>query len=165
MAKITLKGNEVNTIGDLPAVGSDAPEFAMVKGDLSRTKLSDFTGKLVLNIFPSVDTNTCATSVRKFNELASSIEGTTVLCISKDLPFAQSRFCGAEGIEKVVMLSDYVDGIFGKEYGLRIIDGPLEGLDARAIVVLDDDKKILHTELVSEIADEPNYDAALETLK
>ncbi|WP_109829428.1 thiol peroxidase [Reichenbachiella versicolor] len=165
MAKITLKGNEINTIGELPEVGSTAPEFEMVKGDLSRAKLSDFSGKLVLNIFPSVDTSTCATSVRKFNEVASSVENTTVLCISKDLPFAQSRFCGAEGIENVVMLSDYVDGTFGKTYGLRIVDGPLEGLDSRSIVVLDEDKKVIYTEQVSETVDEPDYDKALESLK
>ena len=164
MAKITLKGNDINTIGDLPSVGSKAPEFELVKGDLSRAKLSDFSGKLILNIFPSIDTSTCATSVRQFNKLAASMNNTSVLCISKDLPFAQSRFCGAEGIDKVVMLSDYVDGIFGKAYGVRIIDGPLEGLDARSIVVLDENKKVLYHELVSETTHEPNYDAAIAML-
>lgn len=165
MANITLKGNAITTIGELPSIGSTAPEFELVKNDLSRVKLSDYSGRLVLNIFPSIDTGTCAMSVRKFNEVVANLENTTVLCISRDLPFAQARFCGAEGIDKVDMLSDFVDGSFGKAYGLAFATGPLVGLDSRSIVILDEDKKVLYTEQVAETTEEPNYDAALAALK
>mgnify|MGYP003574877440 CR=1 FL=1 len=165
MASITLGGNPVNTSGELPAVGSQLADFNLVQNDLSVASLSTFAGKkLVLNIFPSVDTGTCATSVRKFNESASGLENTTVLCISRDLPFAQKRFCGAEGLENVVNLSDFQTGAFGKANGLDIIDGPLKGLLSRAIIVVDADGKVLHTEQVAEIANEPNYEAALAAL-
>ena len=165
MATITLGGNAINTIGNLPETGAKAPDFKLIKNDLSAVSLSDFTGKkLVLNIFPSVDTGTCAASVRKFNEKASSLENTTVLCISRDLPFAQKRFCGAEGLENVVNLSDFKDGSFGKDYGLEIADGPLAGLHSRAVVVVNENGNVAYTEQVAEIADEPNYDAALNAL-
>ena len=137
----------------------------MTKVDLSTSSLSDFAGKkLVLNIFPSIDTGTCAQSVRTFNEKASGFENTNVLCISRDLPFAQKRFCGAEGLENVVNLSDYKDGSFGKTNGLEITDGPLVGLHSRAIIVLDENGTVIHTEQVSEIVDEPNYEAATAVL-
>ncbi|PXY40546.1 thiol peroxidase [Flavobacterium cheongpyeongense] len=165
MASITLGGNPVNTSGELPAVGTQLADFKLVQNDLSVASLSSFAGKkLVLNIFPSIDTGTCATSVRKFNESASNLENTAVLCISKDLPFAQKRFCGAEGLENVVNLSDFQDGSFGKANGLDIVDGPLKGLLSRAIIVVDADGKVIHTEQVGEIANEPNYEAALAAL-
>ncbi|WP_026713433.1 thiol peroxidase [Flavobacterium daejeonense] len=165
MASITLGGNPINTVGELPKVGSKLADFKLVKNDLSVASLSDFSGKkLVLNIFPSIDTGTCATSVRKFNETAAKLENTTVLCISRDLPFAQKRFCGAEGIENVENLSDFQDGAFGKTNGLEIADGALKGLHSRVIIVADADGTILHTEQVSEIANEPNYEAALAVL-
>ncbi|MEZ0181879.1 MULTISPECIES: thiol peroxidase [Flavobacterium] len=165
MASITLGGNPVHTSGELPAVGSKLADFKLVQNDLSVASLSDFAGKkLVLNIFPSVDTGTCAASVRKFNQSASDLENTKVLCISRDLPFAQKRFCGAEGLENVVNLSDFKEGSFGKTNGLEIVDGPLAGLHSRAIIVVDADGTITHTEQVAEIADEPNYEAALAAL-
>ena len=165
MASITLGGNPINTNGELPAVGSKAADFGLVKTDLGLATLSDFSGsKVVLNIFPSIDTGTCAASVRKFNEKASSLANTKVLCISRDLPFAQKRFCGAEGLENVINLSDFRDGSFGKNYGLEITDGPLAGLHSRVVIVLDENGTILHTEQVKEIADEPNYEAALAVL-
>lgn len=165
MASITLGGNPVHTSGELPAVGSKLADFKLVQNDLSVASLSNFAGKkLVLNIFPSVDTGTCATSVRKFNQSASGLENTTVLCISRDLPFAQKRFCGAEGLENVVNLSDFQDGAFGKANGLEIVDGPLAGLHSRVIIVVDADGTITHTEQVAEIANEPNYEAALAAL-
>jgi len=165
MASITLGGNPIHTTGELPNTGSKATDFKLVKNDLSVVSLADFAGsKLVLNIFPSVDTGTCAASVRKFNEKASQLENTKVLCISRDLPFAQKRFCGAEGLENVVNLSDFKDGNFGKEYGLEITDGPLAGLHSRVVVVIDENGTVTYTEQVSEIADEPNYDAALAAL-
>lgn len=165
MASITLGGNPIHTSGELPQIGSKARDFSLVKTDLSVANLSDFAGKkLVLNIFPSVDTGTCAQSVRTFNESASKLENTTVLCISRDLPFAQKRFCGAEGLENVVNLSDFKTGEFGKNYGLEITDGPLAGLHSRAVIVLDENGSVLHAEQVSEIADEPNYEAALAVL-
>jgi thiol peroxidase len=166
MAKITLKGNEINTIGELPKVGEEARDFSLVKGDLSQVSLSDFKGsKLVLNIFPSLDTGTCAASVRNFNKLAAGLENTKVLCISRDLPFAQNRFCGAEGIKNVVTLSDFATGGFGKNYGLEIVDGPLQGLHSRAVVVLDEQGKVVYNQQVPEIVDEPDYNKALEALK
>lgn len=165
MASITLGGNPVHTSGELPAVGSKLADFKLVQNDLSVASLSDFAGKkLVLNIFPSVDTGTCAASVRKFNQSASDLENTKVLCISRDLPFAQKRFCGAEGLENVVNLSDFKEGNFGKTNGLEIVDGPLAGLHSRAIIVVDADGTITHTEQVAEIANEPNYEAALAAL-
>lgn len=165
MASITLGGNPIHTNGELPKTGSKATDFKLVKNDLSVVSLADFAGsKLVLNIFPSVDTGTCAASVRKFNEKASQLENTKVLCISRDLPFAQKRFCGAEGLENVVNLSDFNDGNFGKNYGLEITDGPLAGLHSRVVVVIDENGTITYTEQVNEIADEPNYDAALAAL-
>ena len=165
MASITLKGNPVNTKGELPKIGSKLSDFKLVANDLSIASLNDFSGKkLVLNIFPSIDTGTCATSVRKFNEAAANLENTSVLCISRDLPFAQKRFCGAEGIENVVNLSDFQEGSFGKDFGLEILDGPLAGLHSRALIVADENGTIIHTEQVSEIVDEPNYEAALAVL-
>lgn len=165
MATITLQGNTVNTSGNLPKVGNKAPMFELSATDLSRKKLSDYSGqKLVLNIFPSVDTGTCATSVRKFNQQVADLDNTKVLCISKDLPFAQNRFCGAEGIENVEMLSDFVSGDFGKDYGLEIVDGPLTSLHSRCIVVIDENGTVTYTEQVPEIVDEPNYEAALKAL-
>lgn len=165
MASITLGGNPIHTTGELPKTGSKAADFKLVKNDLSVVSLADFAGsKLVLNIFPSVDTGTCAASVRKFNEKASQLENTKVLCISRDLPFAQKRFCGAEGLENVVNLSDFKDGSFGKEYGLEIADGPLAGLHSRVVIVVDENGTVSYTEQVGEIADEPNYDAALAAL-
>ncbi len=165
MAAITLGGNPINTNGSLPEVGSKAVDFQLVKNDLSVATLADFAGsKLVLNIFPSIDTGTCATSVRTFNAKASALENTKVLCISRDLPFAQKRFCGAEGLENVENLSDFKDGNFGKTYGLEIVDGPLAGLHSRVVVVLDENGIVKYAEQVAEIADEPNYDLALAAL-
>ncbi len=165
MAKITLGGNPVNTIGELPVVGNVAPDFTLTKTDLSTASLADFAGsKVVLNIFPSIDTGTCATSVRTFNAKASSLPNTKVLCISRDLPFAQKRFCGAEGLDNVINLSDFKTGAFGKAYGLEIIDGPLSGLHSRVVVVLDEKGTVVYTEQVPEIANEPNYEAALAAL-
>lgn len=165
MASITLGGNPINTSGELPKVGSNAPQFELVKNDLSIATLADFAGsKLVLNIFPSIDTGTCATSVRTFNAKASALNNTKVLCISRDLPFAQKRFCGAEGLENVTNLSDFKTGNFGKAYGLEIVDGPLAGLHSRVVIVLDENGNVTHAEQVPEIADEPNYEAALAAL-
>lgn len=165
MANITLKGNAINTIGNLPKIGSSAPNFTLTAVDLSHKNLSDFKEKnIILNIFPSVDTGTCATSVREFNKKASDLENTVVLCISRDLPFAQARFCGAEGIENVVMLSDFATGKFGQDYQLEITNGPLTNLHSRAIIIIDKNGKISYTEQVSEIVDEPNYEKALKSL-
>lgn len=165
MAEITLGGNPIHTLGELPAVGTKAPDFSLTANDLSVKSLADFSGKkVVLNIFPSIDTSTCATSVRTFNEKASSLDNTMVVCVSRDLPFAQSRFCGAEGLENVITLSDFANGSFGKDYALEITDGPLANLHSRAIVVIDENGIITHTEQVGEIADEPNYEAAISSL-
>lgn len=165
MATITLKGNKINTIGELPTVGENTKNFSLVKTDLSDASLADFKGhKLILNIFPSVDTGTCATSVRNFNKEAANLENTKVLCISRDLPFAQNRFCGAEGIENVVMLSDFKTGQFGKDYGLEIVDGPLAGLHSRCIIIINESGNITYTEQVPETVDEPNYAQALNSL-
>lgn len=165
MSTITLGGNSVHTSGELPKIGTQLADFKLVKTDLSIATLADFSGKrAVLNIFPSIDTGTCAASVRKFNETAANLNNTVVLCISRDLPFAQKRFCGAEGIENVVNLSDFQNGSFGKANGLEIIDGVLTGLHSRAVIVIDEKGTILHTEQVQEIADEPNYEAALAVL-
>lgn len=165
MAEITLGGNPVNTSGDLPAVGSKAPGFTVTKGDFSDMSLGDLAGQnVVLNIFPSVDTPTCATSIRTFNERAAGLDNTTVMCISADLPPAIGRFCGAEGIENVTATSTFRSADFGDGYGMKLVDGKLAGLMARAVVVINGDGDVVHTELVSEIAAEPNYDAALEAL-
>lgn len=165
MANITLKGNPVQTSGELPVVGSEATGFRLVSPDLKDLSLHDFAGqRKVLNIFPSVDTPTCAMSVRQFNQRAAGLKNTAVLCISADLPFAQSRFCGAEGIANVTMLSLMRGRSFAKDYGLLIETGPLSGLTARAVIVLDEDNRVLHAELVSEIANEPDYEAALKAL-
>ncbi len=165
MAEITLKGNTISTVGNLPEVGTMAPGFTLVKDDLSKVSLADFKGKKVLlNIFPSIDTGTCAMSVRKFNEEAANLDNTVVLCISRDLPFAQKRFCGAEGIDNAVTLSDFGTGEFGKEYGLTIANGPMENLHSRAVVVVDEEGKVVYNEQVAEIVDEPNYKNALSAL-
>jgi thiol peroxidase len=165
MSSITLGGNPINTSGELPKTGSQLADFKLIKTDLSIASLADYAGKkVVFNIFPSIDTGTCAASVRKFNATAANLNNTVVLCISRDLPFAQKRFCGAEGIENVENLSDFKDGSFGKSNGLEIIDGVLAGLHSRAVIVIDEKGTILHTEQVQEIADEPNYEAALAVL-
>jgi len=165
MSSITLGRNPINTSGELPKTGSQLADFKLVKTDLSIATLADYAGKkVVFNIFPSIDTGTCAASVRKFNATAANLNNTVVLCISRDLPFAQKRFCGAEGIENVENLSDFKDGSFGKTNGLEIIDGVLAGLHSRAVIVIDEKGTILHTEQVQEIADEPNYEAALAVL-
>lgn len=165
MAQTALRGNPVNTSGDLPAVGSAAPAFSLTKGDLSPLSSGDLAGQnVVLNIFPSVDTPTCATSVRTFNERAAEMDNTTVVCVSADLPFAQGRFCGAEGIENVTTASTFKNAEFLADYGVGMVDGPLEGLCARAVVVIDSAGNVVHNELVGEIADEPNYDAAVASL-
>lgn len=165
MATVTLQGNEVHTNGDLPAVGEQAPDFVLVDGELNNKKLSDFSGKkIVMNIVPSLDTPTCATSTKKFNEHAVAHKDTVILVISADLPFAQGRFCSVEGLEDVVPLSMMRSRTFAKDYGVLIEDGPLAGITARAIVVLDEQGKVRYTEMVQEIADEPDYDAALSAL-
>ncbi|MBS7787698.1 thiol peroxidase [Flavobacterium sp. CYK-55] len=165
MSTITLGGNPVNTSGEIPKAGTQAPNFELVKNDLSTVTLSDFAGsRLILNIFPSIDTGICATSVRKFNEMAAGLNNTKVLCISRDLPFAQKRFCGTEGIENAMTLSDFKSGSFGKNYGLEMTDGNLNGLHARAVIVLDENAQVIYTELVPEIASEPNYNLAIAVL-
>lgn len=164
MATVTLRGNPFDTSGELPAVGSAAPAFALVGRDLSEVSNESLAGKkVVLNIFPSIDTPTCATSVRTFNERAASLDNTVVLCVSEDLPFAANRFCGAEGIENVMTGSAF-RGDFAQTYGVRLEGGPLAGLMARAVVVIDEHGNVAHTELVPEIAQEPDYDAALGAL-
>lgn len=164
MARITLKGSPINTRGELPAVGSTVPDFTLVKTDLSEVKLSEYAGKKkVLNIFPSVDTPTCSMSVRQFNQKAAALPGTLVLNISADLPFAQKRFCAAEGITNVEVLSTFRSS-FAKDWNLDITDSPLKGLCSRAIVVLDANNKVLYTEQVSETANEPNYEKAIQAL-
>ncbi|HNP33243.1 MAG TPA: thiol peroxidase [Flavobacterium sp.] len=165
MASVLFGGNPTNLNGELPKTGSKAPDFKLAKNDLSIVNLSDFTGsKLVLNIFPSIDTSTCATSVRTFNTKAAALNNTKVLCISRDLPFAQKRFCGAEGLENVITLSDFNTGKFGKDYGIEFMEGPFTGLHARAVIVLDEQGIVKYTELVNNISDEPNYEAALNAL-
>jgi thiol peroxidase len=165
MAQITLGGNPIHTVGNLPQVGEMAPDFSLIQTDLSKANLAHFAGsRLVLNIFPSIDTGTCATSVREFNTKAAGLNNTKVLCISRDLPFAQKRFCGAEGIENVLNLSDFVNGQFGQDYGLTMVDSVLAGLHSRVVIVIDENGKVIYTEQVGEIADEPNYDAAISAL-
>jgi thiol peroxidase len=166
MAQVTLKGNPFHTVGELPKVGTQAPAFTLTRTDLSEATAADFKGqRLVLNIFPSIDTPTCATSVRKFNAQASRAANTTVLCVSADLPFAAGRFCSTEGLDKVVPASVFRSPSFGQAFGVTMADGPLRGLLARSVVVLDASGKVLHTELVPEIAHEPDYEAALAALK
>ncbi|MBB5020722.1 thiol peroxidase [Desulfurispira natronophila] len=166
MAQITLKGNPITTVGDLPQVGSAASDFSLTKNDLSDVSLKDFSGKrLVLNIFPSVDTGVCAASVRRFNQEAAGLENTVVLCISRDLPFALARFCGAEGLENVITLSEMRKLEFGDDYKVRMSSGPLAGLLSRAVVIIDEQGKIIYTEQVPEITEEPDYSAALDALK
>ncbi|MCY7395995.1 MAG: thiol peroxidase [Nocardioides sp.] len=162
MAITALGGNPVNTVGDLPAVGTPAPTFLLTGADFSPVSLTTGT-RTVLNIFPSVDTGVCAASVKTFNALAAGLENTVVLCISADLPFAQARFCGAEGIENVTAASSFRSG-FGTDYGVTLTDGGFEGLLARAVLVVDTDGTVLHTELVREIGTEPDYDAAVVSL-
>ena len=167
MATTKFKGNEVHLDGTFIPLGATAPQVELIKNDLSAFTLDEHRGKyVVLNIFPSIDTGVCAASVRKFNKLAASTPNTVVLCISRDLPFAQSRFCGAEGIENVVTLSDFRrESTFGKDYGVQMADGPLAGLLARAVVVVAPDGKVCHAELVPEITTEPDYEAAIKAIK
>ena len=165
MANVTLGGTAVKTLGELPKKGTKLSNFSLTNTELKDVTQDDFKGsRLVLNIFPSVDTGTCAQSIRTFNKKASELDNTKVLCISKDLPFAMARFCGAEGIENVLSLSDYKTGEFGDDMGLTFTTGAFETLHSRCVVVVDADGTILHTEQVSEIADEPNYEAALNSL-
>jgi len=165
MAQTALKGNPVNTSGDLPAVGSGAPDFTLTGTDLANIKLADYSGKkVVLNIFPSIDTPVCALSVRKFNAEITKYPNTAVICVSRDLPFAHARFCGAEGIDNVVSASVLKDMAFGDNYGVSLVDGPLEGLLARAVVVIDENQKVIYSQLAPEISEEPDYTAALNVL-
>lgn len=165
MAEVTLKGSPVHTSGELPAVGSTAPEFQLTDTDLQEKSSSDYKGKkVILNIFPSIDTGTCAASTRKFNEAASGLDNTEVLCISNDLPFAMGRFCAAEGLNNVDTLSGFRSS-FGNDYGVTMTDSPLKNLLSRAVVTLDENGKVLYTEQVPEIVNEPDYEAALNSLK
>jgi thiol peroxidase len=165
MAQITLKGNLFTTSGDLPAKGSQAKDFKLIRQDLSVATLADYKGKkLILNIFPSLDTGTCAASVRNFNKEVASLENVAVLCISRDLPFAQARFCGAEGIKNVETLSDFATGTFGKDYGLEITNGPLANLHSRVVIILDENQKVIYSQQVPEIVNEPDYTTALASL-
>jgi thiol peroxidase len=166
MATVTLQGDPLHTSGELPPEGAPAPDFRLVDGELNDRSLADFAGrKKLLNIVPSLDTSVCAESTRKFNEHARANEETVILVVSADLPFAQQRFCGAEGLENVVPLSMMRDKAFARDYGVLLEDGPLAGLAARAVVVLDEDDRVVHRQLVPEIGDEPDYDQALSTLK
>ncbi|MBE0638684.1 MAG: thiol peroxidase [Bacteroidales bacterium] len=165
MAKITLQGNPCSTVGNLPALGTKSPAFSLVKSDLSSLSLEDLKGKkVVLNIFPSLETGVCAASIRRFNAEAAKLKNTVVVCVSKDLPFAHKRFCTTEGIENVVTASNFRDGSFGNDYGVTILDGPFEGLNARSVVVLDEEGIVKYTEQVPEIAQEPDYEAALKAV-
>lgn len=166
MAKLKLQGNPINTSGNLPRLGAKAKAFTLTGNNLADVSLADYKGKkVVLNIFPSIDTGVCAMSVRKFNAEAAKLKNTVVLCISRDLPFAMARFCGAEGIDKVITLSELRDRSFGEAYGLALIDGPMAGLLARAVIVLDTEGKVIHRELVDDIVHEPDYKAAIKALK
>ena len=166
MAKITLGGNPVETSGEIPIIGSIAPDFELTAIDLSSKTLSDFNNfNLVLNIFPSVDTGVCSASVRNFNKLASEIKNTKVLCISRDLPFRQDQFCAAEGLDNVIMLSDFKKGVFGKDYGLLMTNGIFDALLSRCVIILNKNKEVIYTEQVPEIGQEPNYDEAIEAIK
>lgn len=165
MAHVRLRGNPVTTIGELPTLGSKVPTFTLTKADLSEMTNADLLGnRTILNIFPSIDTPTCATSTRRFNELASSLDNTTVICVSADLPFAQRRFCGAEGLKNVQTGSSFRSD-FGKVFGVTLTDGVMKGVLARSVVVLDEQGTVMYTELVGEIANEPNYEAAINALK
>lgn len=165
MAQITFQGKPLNTVGSLPAVGSPAPSFQLVNGDLAEVDLNQFKGaKIILNIFPSIDTPTCATSVRQFNEQSSQLGNVAILCVSADLPFAQGRFCGAEGLENVEPVSSFRSS-FGQDYGVAIAEGPLAGLLSRAVVVIDETGQVIYTQQVSELADEPDYAAALQHVR
>ena len=165
MAEVTFRSNPVHTAGSLPGIGSNAPDFTVTGMDLSPVSLSDFRGKkVVLNIFPSLDTPVCAASVRRFNAEAAWLPNTVVLCISRDLPFAQKRFCAAEGLDNVILASEYQDTRFGDAYGVRIVDGPLRGLFSRAVVVVDENGRILYSEQVPEITLEPDYNRALKAI-
>lgn len=164
MSTITFNGDPIKTSGNLPAVGEELKDFTLVAVDLSEKHLSDYKGKnVILNIFPSINTGVCAKSVRKFNEEAAKLDNTVVLCISKDLPFAQSQFCAAEGIENVEMLSDFRSNL-GEEYGLQMTEGPLKGLLSRSVIAINPEGKVIYSEQVAEITNEPNYDAALKAL-
>ena len=166
MALIQLTGTAANTVGDLPEVGSTAPDFQLTRRDLSSVTLTDYKGKkVVLNIFLSVDTGTCAQSVHQFNKKASLFDNTVILCVSTDLPFALNRFCGAEGIDNLEMLSDYKEGKFGEDYGITFKDGPLKTLFSRALVIVDEEGRVIYTEHVPRLVDEPNYQKALEAIK
>ncbi|MFH1021147.1 MAG: thiol peroxidase [Pseudomonadota bacterium] len=166
MAQITLQGNSLQTIGELPERGVKAPDFLLTRTDLNDVRLGDFAGKrLVLNIFPSIDTPVCATSVRHFNAAINALTNVVCLCVSRDLPFAHARFCGTEGLDRVVSLSELRDSEFGDSYGVRITSGPLAGLLARAVVVCDENGTVIYSQLVKEIKDEPDYDAALAVLR
>lgn len=165
MAIITLRGNQVKTSGELPSIGSAAKDFELVAGNLARVSMKDFKGsRLVLNIFPSLDTGTCAAAVRYFNELAGKLEDTKVLCISRDLPFAQARFCGAEGLDNVITLSDFETGSFGKNYGLLVSEGVMKGLLSRVVIIVDADGIVTYSQQVQEITEEPNYDEVVAAL-
>ncbi len=165
MALTKLGPNDANTVGNLPAIGSAAPDFKLTANDMSDVAFSQFAGKtVVLNIFPSVDTGVCAASIREFNKRVASLDNTVILCISKDLPFAQKRFCGAEGIDKAITLSDYRGRGFGKAYGVELIDSGFAGLFARAVVVIDAHGTVKYTQLVPQIGEEPNYEAALKAI-
>lgn len=165
MALTKLGPNDANTVGELPAIGSFAPDFTLTSNNMKDVSLKDFGGKnVVLNIFPSVDTSTCATSVREFNKRVAAMDNTVVLCISKDLPFAQKRFCGAEGIDHALTLSDFRNRGFGKTYGVELTSSSFAGLFARAVVVIDANGKVKYTELVPQIGEEPNYEAALKAI-
>jgi thiol peroxidase len=166
MAQVTFRGNPIHTAGSLPKAGSPAPDFKVTKTDLSTLSLSDFKGRrVVLNIFPSLDTPVCAASVRRFNVEATKLKNTVVLCISRDLPFAHKRFCSAEGLDNVISGSEYRDSSFSDAYGVRIMDGPLEGLFSRAIVIANEQGKVVYTEQVPEIGQEPDYEKALAAAK
>lgn len=166
MAQITLEENPIHTLGDLPAIHEKAPDFLLTQVDLTDVSLKNYKGKILLmNIFPSLDTDVCATSVRRFNEMASKMNNTRVLCISRDLPFAHKRFCTTEGITHVISLSELRNNDFGVRYGVRIVDGPMAGLFARSIVIIDTNGDVVYTQLVPEITDEPNYEATLKALE
>jgi len=166
MAKITLGGNPVETNGEIPNIGSIAPDFVLTAIDSSSITLSHFKGSnLILNIFPSVDTGVCSASVRNFNKLASKIKNTKILCISRDLPFRQDQFCAAEGLDNVIMLSDFKTGAFGKDYGLLMTNGIFDALLSRCVIILNKNNEVIYTEQVPEIGQEPNYEDALEALK
>ncbi len=165
MAEITLGGNPVSTVGELPKVGSQASDFTVTKTDLTDTSLSDFSGKkIVLSIFPSVGTGVCSAAIRKFNELAAGVENTVVICISRDLPFAHGAFCEAEGIENVIPTSEYKNTGFSDNYHVKMLNGKFEGLFSRSVVVIDTEGKVIYTEQVPEIAQEPDYEKAIAAL-